>query len=326
MDKLLEISHLRVELNTPAGIVRGVRDVSLTVRPGEVHGIVGESGCGKTLTAKSILGLHDPDRTRVAGEILFHREEGPVDLLTLRNRELRRLRGGEIGMVFQDPLTTLNPLLTVGNQIGEMLRLHQGLSRGDALDRAAELLEEVGITPGGERLFQYPFEFSGGMLQRACIAMAISCGPKLLLADEPTTALDVTMQAQILALLRRLQRDRLMAVLLITHNFGVVAELCDSVSVMYAGQIVETGTVEEIFAAPRHPYTRDLIRSIPRAEGGGGRLAAIPGSPPDLRRELKGCAYAPRCRFATPRCLGEDLLQNTLSATHWAACREEAAQ
>lgn len=324
VDDLLSIQHLSVTLNTPAGVVYGVRDASLSLAPGEIHGLVGESGCGKSLTVKSIVGLHDADRTHVGGKILFAPDHQPeVDLLALSQRELREYRGGKIGMIFQDPQQALNPLMTIGTQMVEMLRLHQGKTKKEAWAAAAELLERVGIFPGRERTHQYPFEFSGGMLQRVCIAMAISCQPRLLLADEPTTALDVTTQAQILELIRSL-RDRMgLSVLLVTHNFGVVAELCDRVSVMYAGQVVETGTTRELLDRPKHPYTRDLIASIPGNGEAGRRLRTIPGSPPDLRQMLESCPYAPRCALAEENCRQRD--RQPGQTGHWSACWKEEA-
>lgn len=321
--KLLEIRDLRLELMTAQGLVHGVRGVDLSLGKGEIHGIIGESGCGKTLTAKSVLGLHDRKKTRLSGEILYTGEDGgTVDLLALRERELRPIRGKEIAMVFQDPLSTLNPLMTVGEQIAETMRAHLGLGKQEARQRAAKLLEKVGIFPGERRCAQYPFEFSGGMLQRVCIAMAICCSPRLLIADEPTTALDVTTQAQILEMLGELQRETGMAVLIITHNFGVVAELCQRVSVMYAGQIVESGPVEAIFHRPAHPYTADLMGSVPSLTGEKGRLQAIPGAPPDLREEIPGCPYAPRCGRAQERCGNPLPGMIQREEGHWCACPE----
>lgn len=325
MDSLLSIEGLRVDLNTPVGMIYGVRNVSLAIQPGEIHGLVGESGCGKSLTAKSILRINPRETTHYEGKIYYQEEDGSAeDLLRCSEREIRRLRGGQIGMIFQDPAQSLNPLMTVGKQMEEMLQQHRKLSKKQAREEVAFLLEQVGIVPGAERAKQYPFEFSGGMLQRVCIAMAISCSPRLLIADEPTTALDVTMQAQILELLRELRRKMNLAVLLITHNFGVVAELCDCVSVMYAGHIVEHGPVQELFQNPRHPYTRDLIASIPGIQEGEGRLRTIPGSPPDLRRLQKGCPYAQRCAQAEERCTSESIppFEN---GRHWTACWKGAA-
>lgn len=322
--KLLEIRNLRLELMTAQGLVHGVRGVDLSLEKGEIHGIIGESGCGKTLTAKSILGLHDRKKTLLTGQILYTGEDGrQADLLELGEKELRRIRGKEIAMVFQDPLSTLNPLMTVGEQIAETMRAHLDIGKKEARQRAAALLEKVGIFPGDRRCSQYPFEFSGGMLQRVCIAMAICCSPRLLIADEPTTALDVTTQAQILEMLGELQRETGMAVLIITHNFGVVAELCRRVSVMYAGQVVESGPVEAIFHRPAHPYTADLMGSVPSLTGEKGRLKAIPGAPPDLREEIPGCPYAPRCGRAGERCRFPLPETGRQDEGHWCACSEK---
>ena len=236
MDNLLEIKNLTVELMSTRGIVYALSGVDLAVRPGEIHGVVGESGCGKSMTAKSILRLHNPQRSRMNGSIRFEDKE----ILSLSNREMEKLRGTEISMIFQDPMTSLNPLMTIGDQISDMYRFHTGASKAEGREKAQDLLAKVGIEPAAKRCRQYPFELSGGMQQRVMIAMSIACSPKLLIADEPTTALDVTIQAQILELLQQLSADLGMSILLITHNFGVVAETCDRISVMYAGKVVET--------------------------------------------------------------------------------------
>ena len=298
MENLLEIRDLTVELMSVRGIVYALSGVDLAVRPGEIHGLVGESGCGKSMTAKSVLRLHDPRRSRMKGSVLF---EGR-DLLKLPNREMVKLRGTEISMIFQDPMTSLNPLMTIGDQIADMVRFHTGAGWGEARDRAEEMLSRVGIEPAARRRKQYPFELSGGMQQRVMIAMAISCTPKLLIADEPTTALDVTIQAQILELLKQLSADMGMSILLITHNFGVVAEICDRVSVMYAGKVVETGNTAAILKGARHPYSRALIRSIPGSVSRGSRLETIPGSPPALFEPPLSCMFEPRCPYAGDRC------------------------
>lgn len=295
---ILQIKGLTVDLLSAKGIVHAVRGIDLALKKGKIHGFVGESGCGKTMTAKSILRLHDEQRTEYGGSIEY---EGR-DILRLGERELQALRGKEIAMIFQDPMVSLNPLLTVGEQIGEMLRVHLGRSKKQAQQAACELLEKVGIFPAEKRYDQYPFEFSGGMLQRIMIAIAISCGPKILIADEPTTALDVTIQAQILELVKELQKTTGMTVLFITHNFGVVAEICDRVSVMYAGRIVETGGVLDLFRHPSHPYSAALIESIPKSGRHDKRLVTIPGAPPQLLGRITGCAFADRCRFATDAC------------------------
>ncbi|MDR3160611.1 MAG: ABC transporter ATP-binding protein [Spirochaetaceae bacterium] len=294
---LITIKDLQVNLMSPYGVVHAVRNINFDIAPGEIHALVGESGCGKSMTAKAILRLHDEKKMLYGGHIFFDGK----DLLALKVREIRELRGSEIAMIFQDPVTALNPLLRVGEQIGEML-IRRGTPRAEARRRVLGLLEDVGIQPPEERYRQYPFEMSGGMLQRVMIAMALSHKPKLLIADEPTTALDMTVQAQILDLLLKLQKKNGMAILIITHNFGVVAEICRRVSVMYAGIIVESGDVREIFHHPKHPYTRDLIFSIPQPRAAHRKLVTIPGMPPDLREKIAGCPYAPRCAEAAARC------------------------
>lgn len=316
-DKLLEIKNLKINLMSSRGIVYGVRDINLDINHGEIHGIVGESGCGKTMTAKSILRLHDEKKLIYQGQILYN---GTSDILKMSNNDMRALRGKEISMIFQDPMTTFNPLLTIGKQMIEMLLLHTQLNKVQAKERAIELLEGVGIYPAAERLDQYPFEMSGGMLQRVSIAMALSCNPKMLIADEPTTALDVTMQAQVLDIMKRLQEKNNMAIMIITHNFGVVAELCHRVTVMYAGNIVESGTVSEIFHNAKHPYTIDLIKSIPQSDNVEQKLTTIPGSPPDLRDDIIGCPYAPRCSRASQQCTTAVPESTQLSPTHIFRC------
>jgi oligopeptide/dipeptide ABC transporter ATP-binding protein len=297
------------------GLVHAVRGIDLDVRRREIHGVVGESGCGKTVTAKSIMRLYDENIMLSDGQIFF---EGK-DMFSLSGREIQALRGSEVSMIFQDPMTALNPLYTIGYQLEETLT-NKGVRKTEAAARAVKLLEDVGVNPPESRKSQYPFEMSGGMLQRVMIAMAISCGPKLLIADEPTTSLDVTVQAQILDLLTRLRDERHMSILIITHNFGVVAEICDRVSVMYAGRVVESGDVREIFRDPRHPYTSDLLKSIPRSGTRGTLLATIPGTPPDLLREIKGCAYAPRCGYAGGVCAEASPSQRAISESHSYAC------
>lgn len=298
---LLSIRNLSVELMTISGLVYAVKEINLDIYENEILGVVGESGCGKSMTAKSILRLHDERHTEYGGEILF---EGN-DTLRMSYRQIEQISGRDIAMIFQDPITTLNPLMTAGKQIVEMFTLHTDLSRAEAKERALKLFEEVGVTPAEKRFDQYPFELSGGQLQRISIAMSLACSPKLLIADEPTTALDVTMQAQILELLQKLRREHGTSIMLITHNFGVVAEVCSRVAVMYAGQIVESGNVRDIFDSPRHPYTEDLIGSIPRTGRRGEQLVTIPGFPPKLDREITGCPYAPRCTRATELCRTE---------------------
>jgi oligopeptide/dipeptide ABC transporter ATP-binding protein len=298
MENLLEIQGLTVELMSTRGIVYALSGVDLAVKPGEIHGIVGESGCGKSMTAKSILRLHNPQRSRMKGSIRFEGRE----LLTLSTREMAKLRGGEISMIFQDPMTSLNPIMTIGNQIADMVRTHTGCGKKEAREKAQELLAKVGIEPANKRCDQYPFELSGGMQQRVMIAMAIACSPKLLIADEPTTALDVTIQAQILELLQQISQDMGMSILLITHNFGVVAETCHRVSVMYAGKVVETGNTRDLLQGACHPYSQALIRSIPGGGARGSRLETIPGSPPALFDPPTSCPFASRCAYVQEQC------------------------
>jgi oligopeptide transport system ATP-binding protein len=297
---LLSVTDLRTSFFTSRGEVQAVRGVSFDLNPGEIVGIVGESGSGKSITCMSLLGLLKANGRVVAGSALF---EGQ-DLLKLDDRDLRKLRGDEIGMIFQDPMTSLNPTLTVGEQVIETILRHRRVSRTEARKRAIELFELVRIPSAARRLRSYPHEFSGGMRQRVMIAMALSCDPKLLIADEPTTALDVTIQRQILALLKELQSRLGMAVILITHDLGVIAETVDRVLVMYGGMIMEEAPVGRIFARPSHPYTRGLLASIPDLrDGGHRRLTPIPGSPPDMRRPPAGCPFAPRCPHAMAQCV-----------------------
>jgi oligopeptide/dipeptide ABC transporter ATP-binding protein len=317
MDNLVSIRGLRVDLMSIHGLVHAVRNINLEICSGEIHGIVGESGCGKSMTAKSIMRLHDESKTEYGGEIIL---DGKKDILKMKKKELLCLRGKEVAMIFQDPMTTFNPLMTIGEQITEVLTAHENLTQAQAKDRAVELLEHVGILPGAERFHMYPFEMSGGQLQRASIAMSLSCNPRLLIADEPTTALDVTMQAQILELMKNLQRELKSAVLIITHNFGVIAEVCDKVSVMYAGQIVETGDVHEIFYRPCHPYTRDLIDSIPKPGERATKLVSIPGAPPALNKPIVGCPYAPRCTHACDRCFQKSPEVRRAGENHLYSC------
>ena len=316
MDNILSLKDLKVDLLSTKGIVHAVRGIDLDLRRGEIHGFVGESGCGKTMTAKSILRLHDEERTEYSGSVVFDNN----DILKMDDKQLQQMRGKEASMIFQDPMVSLNPLLTVGDQISEMLHVHMNANKRQAKEKTIELLEKVGIHPADKRYGQYPFEFSGGMLQRIMIAIAISCDPKLLIADEPTTALDVTIQAQILELLKDLQKKTDMTILFITHNFGVVAEICDRVSVMYAGQIVETGGVNDIFSHPSHPYSKALIDSIPKSGQHGRRLVTIPGTPPQLYNQIVGCAYAPRCAFADDSCRAKEPLVVDISNDHKVHC------
>jgi oligopeptide transport system ATP-binding protein len=296
---LLEVDDLRVRFWTRRGIVHAVNGISFSVAPGETLGLVGESGCGKSVTALALMGIL-PRAGRVTGGSA--RFQG-VDLVRQSDAALRRIRGKELSMIFQDPMTSLNPVLTVGRQIREALEAHQKLDGAEAERRAVELVERVGIPSAKLRLKDYPHQFSGGMRQRAMIAMAIACEPKLIIADEPTTALDVTIQAQILDLLRALVRERGTALILITHDLGVVAGMCERVHVMYAGQLVETGATEQLFAQPRHPYTLGLLQSIPRLDTGRTqKLSTIEGQPPNMLAEPAACPFAGRCRFRLDVC------------------------
>jgi peptide/nickel transport system ATP-binding protein len=294
---LLEIEDLHVSFATDAGPVPAVRGASLAIRPGETLAVVGESGCGKSVTALAVLRLLDANAHVVAQALRFRGR----DLLAEDDAALRAIRGAEIGMIFQEPMTSLNPVFRIGDQIAEVLELHRGMARRAARAAAVELLARVRIADPERRAAQYPHELSGGMKQRVMIAMAIACGPALLIADEPTTALDVTIQAQILELLGALQREVGLAILLITHDLGIVAQNASRVAVMYAGQVVEEGDVRELFRAPLHPYTRALMGALPR-RGDRGRLAAIPGTVPSPRDLPPGCAFSTRCGEVLPRC------------------------
>ena len=319
MDKLLEIKDLSVRLLTAYGVARGVRGVSLEIGEGEIVGIVGESGCGKTLTAKSVLGLHNPERAEVGGSILFRLKSGEtVDIAKLKQKELQKIRGKEISMVLQDSSTALSPIITVGRQMEDVILAHRDIKRPEAREIAAGLLESVGISEPRMRLKCLPGELSGGQLQRVCIAMAMSSEPRLLLCDEPTTALDSVTQAQILELLKKLSKERNMAVLIVTHNFSVVKRICDRVYVMYAGLIAESGTAEEVTKEPKHRYTADLLKSIPTAEK-KDRLESVAGSLPDVYGDITGCPYAPRCKSACEGCL-KGVPMTEFSPTHFAAC------
>ena len=297
---LLHIDNLHVHFNTSDGVVQAINGASLTLNPGEIVGLVGESGSGKSVTAMSILGLvPKPPAVYPEGRILWK----GIDLLTTPDRELREIRGGEISMIFQDPMTSLNPVYTIGHQISEMIRVHERMSAKAAKERSIEMLNLVGVPNPQQRVDDYPHQFSGGMRQRAMIAMALSCNPELLIADEPTTALDVTIQAQILEILEKSARELNVAVLLITHDLGVVAGICDRVAVMYGGRIVEEAPVDDLFERPLMPYTWGLMKSIPQMDQvQGTRLYTIPGSPPVMSRPPKGCAFAARCEFAVDKC------------------------
>jgi len=319
---LLEIDGLKTWFFTRDGVVRAVDGVSFAVHPGETLAVVGESGCGKSVTALSILRLiASPPGRIVSGTLLF---EGK-DLLGMDEAGMRALRGNEISMIFQEPMTSLNPVLTVGRQIAEALRVHRGLAGAQALAGAIGMLRQVDIPEPERRAGEYPHQLSGGMRQRVMIAMALACQPRLLIADEPTTALDVTIQAQILDLMRALKEKSGAAIVLITHDLGVVAEMAQRVVVMYAGRKVEEAPVDLLFEHPRHPYTRGLLNSVPRlgeAEHGIRRLAEIPGVVPSLREEIPGCVFAPRCAYATDRCRREYPPLEEKGGGHWVACWE----
>ena len=320
---ILEVKDLRTYFFTYEGVVKAVDGVSYELEEGETLGLVGESGCGKSVSALSVMRLiPDPPGRIVNGEIQFEDE----DILKIDMNDMRRIRGGKIAMVFQEPMTSLNPVLTVEKQITETLELHMGMTRAEARREAVDLLARVGIPDPDKRIKQYPHQFSGGMRQRVMIAMALSCNPRLIIADEPTTALDVTIQAQILALMKDLSKDYGAAMILITHNLGVVARYADRVNVMYAGQIIEQSTAMEIYGNPKHPYTLGLLNSVPRLdEQVKQRLEPIEGQPPDLGAEFIGCRFRPRCRFGDPDTCGKEdpPLQEVLPG-HWTACFKHA--
>lgn len=300
--KLLSVRDLKTSFFTHVGEVKAVRGISFDVNEGEVLGIVGESGSGKSVTSLSIMGLLQYPGRVVDGEILLNGE----DILTYSKNQMRRVRGKEIAMIFQDPMTSLNPVYTIGNQIMEMILEHEKMTKREASARAIEMLKLVGIPAAEKRIDSYPHEFSGGMRQRVMIALALSCNPKLLIADEPTTALDVTIQAQILSLIKSLNKQFGMTTMLITHDLGVVATVCDKVAVMYGGLIMEYGTADEIFYHPRHPYTMGLLGSIPHVDGGEKRrLIPIDGTPPDLINPPKGCPFSTRCKYCMNVCTRE---------------------
>ncbi len=325
---LLEVENLQTHFRTPDGINRAVDGVSFHVNEGETLAIVGESGCGKSVTSMSLMRLIPEPPGKIAGSIRFRGK----DLLKLSDREMRDIRGNEISMIFQEPMTSLNPVLTVGRQIGETLRLHEGLGKEAAEKRAVELLALVGIPEPARRIREYPHQLSGGMRQRVMIAISLACNPKLLIADEPTTALDVTIQAQILQLMLDLKRRVGAAVILITHDLGVVAEVAERVMVMYAGRKVEEASVADLFRTPRHPYTQGLLGAVPRLgsslSGDAGRLAEIPGQVPSLKQRITGCAFAGRCALATDLCRQVAPGLEEKSSHHYAAChfaKKEAA-
>ena len=317
MNPLLDVRNLSVTFHTRAGDVHAVEDVSYTLEPGESLAIVGESGSGKSVSALSLMGLVPPPGNVENGQLFFKER----DLLKLPDKDLQQLRGREIAMVFQDPMTSLNPVLTIGYQLSEALVWHQTVSKSDAIDRAVETLRLVGIPNAEERLLDYPHQFSGGQRQRIMIAMAIICGPSLLIADEPTTALDVTIQAQIVDIVKELQNKLGMAVIWITHDLALVAGIVDRVAVMYAGSIVESGTVDAIFSAARHPYTNGLLQSMPSFDAAvQPRLNSIKGSPPDLRQLVAGCPFAPRCSLVVDQCRSQCPALKSAGAQSSVAC------
>jgi oligopeptide transport system ATP-binding protein len=314
---LLEVTDLRTSFHTRSGVYRAVDGVSFSLERGETLGIVGESGSGKSVTCYSLLGLIPQPPGRIeGGRALF---DG-TDLLHCPPAQLRAIRGKRIAMIFQDPMTSLNPYLRISEQLIEPLLIHEKITKANALARGLAMLEAVGIQHAATRLHSYPHEFSGGMRQRVMVAMALITRPEILIADEPTTALDVTVQAQILALLKKLQRELGMAVIFVTHDLAVVSGLCDRVQVMYAGRIVETAATRTLFQGPRHPYTRALQRSIPSLQAKGRELYSIPGLPPDLSKPIAGCAFAPRCELAVAHCRAADPRLADAGAGHATAC------
>lgn len=313
---LLEVSHLSTSFFSDQGEIRAVEDVSFSVQPGQTVALVGESGCGKSVTALSIMQLVDFPGKVVGGQVVFK----GADLLTLPDKKIRRIRGNQIGMVFQEPMTSLNPVFTVGDQIGEVLDIHTNLTKREIRQEVIRLLEKVQIPAPDRRIDQYPHEMSGGMKQRVMIAMALACRPDLLIADEPTTALDVTIQAQILELLKELQREMGMAILLITHNLGVVAQFAQDVIVMYASRIVERASVPQLFAAPSHPYTRALLRSLPKPGARETRLESIPGTVPSPLMYCRGCHFSTRCPDVLARCPDEEPPLVAIEPGHESVC------
>ncbi|MEG0774952.1 ABC transporter ATP-binding protein [Clostridium sp.] len=320
MEKILDVQDLRVSFHTYAGEVKSVRGVSFHLNKGETLAVVGESGCGKTVTSKAIMRLLPepmPAEIKKGSKILF---EGK-DILGMNDKELRELRGSDISMIFQDPMTSLNPTMTIGKQISESLIIHRGMTKDEAMKESIKMLQLVNIPNADKRAHQYPHEFSGGMRQRAMIAIALACNPKILIADEPTTALDVTIQAQIMDLIGDLQEKLGTAVVLVTHDLGVVADVADRIQVMYAGQIIERGTVDEIFANPQHPYTWALLQSVPRLDTKNkDTLYSLQGTPPDLIKPPVGCPFAARCEYCMQVCLEEMPEGTVISDTHEVLC------
>lgn len=315
-ENTLEIKNLKMDLMSTRALIHTVRGVDMQVGVGEIHGIVGESGCGKSMLVKSIMRLHDEKRCRYSGEILLDGK----DILKASQKEMRALRGNVVSMIFQEPMNSLDPIMKVGRQIEEMLMKKEKISRSEAQNKTRNLLAEVGLEPVDRRMEQYPFEMSGGMLQRVMIAMAIACRPKLLIADEPTTALDVTIQKQILNLLKKIRDEYGMSILIVTHNLGVVAEICDRVSVMYAGGVVEDASVFELFQSPGHPYTRALLNSSPSKNNRGERMLTIEGEPPKLYLNIQGCPFADRCNYAKEGCKTCKPFLHQVGETQYVAC------
>ena len=313
---LVDIKNERLSFFTPAGEVKALNDVSIHLKEGEVLGIVGESGSGKSVTAYSLMGLTAHPGKLLGGNLNFNGHQ----IENMSEKEMRKIRGNEISIIFQDPMTSLNPVYTVGNQITEVIRLHTDKTREQARERAKELLELVGINEPDKRLRQYPHELSGGMRQRVMIAIALACEPKLLIADEPTTALDVTIQAQILELMQDLQKKLGMAIIMVTHDLGVIASMCDEILVMYGGRVCERGTADDIFYRPAHEYTKGLLRSIPKADNMNEKLVPIGGTPINLLQMPEGCAFCPRCDAAMKICLTQKPDELRISDSHLASC------
>ena len=314
---LLEVKDLQVEFHTKAGVAQAINGLNFTLHAGETLAILGESGSGKSVTAQTIMGILDMPPGRIAGGEIRYRGD---DLLTMDEESRRKLRGGKIAMIFQDALSSLNPVMPVGWQIAEMFRIHRGMKRKEAKAKAVEMMLRVGIPAAQERAGDVPHQFSGGMRQRIMIAMAIALDPDVLIADEPTTALDVTVQAQVMRLLKDLQNEFNMGLILITHDLGVVADVADKIAVMYSGRVMEAADVYETYGKPGHPYTQGLLASIPRIDDEGGRLRAIPGLPPSLTDMPSGCPFNPRCEFATDRCRTERPELRLVAEGHLSAC------
>ncbi|SFG25416.1 oligopeptide transport system ATP-binding protein [Halobacillus alkaliphilus] len=316
MEQLLQVNDLITSFRTTGGKLPAVRGVSFSVNEGETLCIVGESGCGKSITTLSVIGLLPNNGEISEGSIKFQGEE----LTTKKEKELRKLRGNDISMIFQEPMTALNPVFTIGYQLMEPLKTHRRMSNKEMRSKSIDLLKQVGIPDPEKKLKQFPHELSGGMRQRVLIAIALACNPSLLIADEPTTALDVTIQAQILDLIDDLKTDLGMGVVMVTHDMGVVAEVADRVMVMYAGNVVETGTVDEIFSSPKHPYTKGLLASVPNVDDTDHKLEAIPGSLPNLNETIHGCRFHPRCPFAMEKCVEKDPPQFKVSQQQYSKC------